>query len=1042
MNERISKTKALAARLRLVPLVLSLLFALGCGDCVDVEDFVDIPEPDLPIVDPGDMGSADASDAGDAMASDMRRTPKDVNFQFDFGPPPDEGNAGVFELDGIVPATGPLEGGTLVRIEGTGLEDGSTVIFGLNQTEASLSGGALVMRTPPGSAPRPVTVKVIGPSGESRALTDGFTYVDDLRVESVVPDRVPTSGGVEVEIRGSGFQAPLGVSFGRDPALRIDVLGDDIIRAIAPARTRGLADVRVTTADDTAVLEDAVNYFEPLEIVSIEPASGLTAGGETVRINARGVAPEQRVFFGTNEATVQGFDVGGGWIDVVAPFASAAGSVDVFVEGVFDATVRTDGYLYRNSNTPQIAAVRPATGPLSGGNQVEITGFGLDLGPIAFDAVDSTIVTASETRAVVEVPAASTAADVDVTLSQGGMVVATSVDAYAYVPDLNLTLVNPSNGSSTGAETVTLTGTGFTGTTRVEFGGVSADFTVVSDTQIEVTTPAHSGGLVDVVLERGELSATLEDGFAYEESLEIWGFSPSRGSVAGGTFVSVRGRGFYGALTASLAGVEGTEVRRVDTNNLTFVTPSNPEGATELAVSSDDGRMGIGPYDYLYFDPASRFGGASGGPVDGAVNVTVFSLGGGPIPDAFVMLSIREDTPYQGFTDPNGMVTLSGPDVLGAQTVTATAAGYSTTTIQTMDAENITIFLNLLNPMGNPGPGQPAPRASVFGDISATGKLSDPDNEKTFDMAIVRTTQRTLRSGNPAPGQRGIVLGEGAYEITTRIGDMAIVGLCGEYNQDTEDFTPKLMAVERFVFLSDQDRKRVDLECDIPLDQTVNFKLRNTTYAPTGPNNNLVRVFWDFGFEGVFASPSTGRSFSDVVPVSGQPSPVDDLNDLRYIALGGSFTGEGAPFSQTILDQITDISTLVLMPELLDVAEPLSPQPGGVITGNVFRFEASSPPQPDFWYIVLRNDMGIPVYEWLLPGDETSAQLPDFPDFSSLPVETRPVPLGGGTFFGVVTGARVTGGHTYESWTYRDLGSENYSTFSVASWIVGLPGPN
>src|SRR5262249_40007793 len=47
---------------------------------------------------------------------------------------------------------------------------------------------------------------------------------------------------------------------------------------------------------------------------------------------------------------------------------------------------------------------------------------------------------------------------------------------------------------------VTVTGSGFTGTTDVFFGSTAAAFTVVSDTQLTATAPAHAVGTIDVTV--------------------------------------------------------------------------------------------------------------------------------------------------------------------------------------------------------------------------------------------------------------------------------------------------------------------------------------------------------------------------------------------------------------------------------------------------------------------------------------------------------------------------------------------------------------
>jgi hypothetical protein len=63
-----------------------------------------------------------------------------------------------------------------------------------------------------------------------------------------------------------------------------------------------------------------------------------------------------------------------------------------------------------------------------------------------------------------------------------------------------ITGISPATGNPAGGDTITITGTGFTGVTTVTFGLVPAtSFTFVSDTQITaVTPPGTAGGTVNV----------------------------------------------------------------------------------------------------------------------------------------------------------------------------------------------------------------------------------------------------------------------------------------------------------------------------------------------------------------------------------------------------------------------------------------------------------------------------------------------------------------------------------------------------------------
>lgn len=61
--------------------------------------------------------------------------------------------------------------------------------------------------------------------------------------------------------------------------------------------------------------------------------------------------------------------------------------------------------------------------------------------------------------------------------------------------------VSPATGSASGGETITLTGTGFTGATSVNFGTVAAtSFSVVSDTSVTAASPAQGAAQVNVTV--------------------------------------------------------------------------------------------------------------------------------------------------------------------------------------------------------------------------------------------------------------------------------------------------------------------------------------------------------------------------------------------------------------------------------------------------------------------------------------------------------------------------------------------------------------
>lgn len=102
----------------------------------------------------------------------------------------------------------------------------------------------------------------------------------------------------------------------------------------------------------------------------------------------------------------------------------------------------------------------------------------------------------------------------------------------------NPTSITPSTGVLTGGTATTITGTGFTGATAVTFGGTAGTSrTVVNDTTITVTSPAHTAGAVNVVVTGPSGSGTLTSGFTYAASTNTRGFH-ANGITAGTTLTT------------------------------------------------------------------------------------------------------------------------------------------------------------------------------------------------------------------------------------------------------------------------------------------------------------------------------------------------------------------------------------------------------------------------------------------------------------------------------------------------------------------------
>ncbi len=973
----------------------------------------------------------DVGDVGDLSTDGARQDPGDGSTGWDFGTSEDTGPAEL-TLTGVVPSSGPVSGGNEVRIDGTGLSE-TSLFFGGIRADVRRSGQGWTATVPQASGPGSATVKAVRPSGDSVSLSDAYTYVDGLTVESVTPRRVPVEGGVQVTVRGTGFEPPLGVSIGGRAAVRTDRVSSTRLRVVVPPGEPGEAALRVTTSQDSASLVDGIVYVPPVEVESIDPAAGPTTGDTAVTLEATGIDDSTTVQFGGRPATI--VEREGSTITVRTP-AHQAGLVDVVVTGPGAAAVVENGYLYTSDPGNDVAAIRPQTGPSDGGTEVTVVGQGLDTPDIEveFGSSQAQVLERHETWLLVQT-SAHPPGTVDVVVRGSERGAQRLTDAFTFVDPVEVDSLDPAVGPSRGGSTVVVKGRGFEGLERVEFGGLPAQFSVDSDRRITATTPAHGPGTVDVHLKRGSVEKTIADGFRYREPLEVWGFSPVRGAVAGGTRVVIRGRGFEASNEVSFGDEPATISSTPGPYRMVVTAPSGSVGTVDIDVRRGD-QSAAGPYLYEYFNPASRYGGVDGGPVNGAVNVSVFSDSGGPIEDAFVMLSTRSDTPYSGVTNGSGQITLSGPGVMGPQTVTATAAGFSSATVREVDAQNITLFLSPLEdppPSGGGGGEGGTPSGRITGEVLGPRKVDQPGATTEFDIAKVAVTRRQRRYGTVEPGPGSVTFGEGRFEIDSRIGDVAAVALCGDYDASTDTFTPRFMGVHRYINVAEGAQVEADIRCAHRLDESLAVKVSRPIYAPGGPNQNRAEVFFDFGFEGVFPAPTPATGLGTVLEVPRLPEFEGALADVSLTVVAGSYTAGGDPFSEMVRTDVVDTGAAVEMPALLDVPEPVEPQPGSIWNGRSIRFQATGPPFPDFWRVILYNREGREFWEYLMDGRETTVRLPSFPSFDDLPAETRPAPFPSGRVYMILMGvdAKAAG---LNNFTYRDLYASSWHGYSMVRW--------
>jgi hypothetical protein len=187
-----------------------------------------------------------------------------------------------------------------------------------------------------------------------------------------------------------------------------------------------------------------------------------------------------------------------------------------------------------------------------------------------------------------------------ISIADSGGATAT-VNAVANVAP-TVTAVSPGSGLAAGATTVTITGTGFTGATAVQFGTTPAgSFTVNGATTITATSPAGSG-IVDITVTGpgGTSAASSADHFSYIPIPAVTAVSPNIGATFGGTAVTIRGTGFTGASAVTFGRMAATSFNFGTDAQLTAVVPPGT-GTVDVTVTTPGGTSATSAADHFSY---------------------------------------------------------------------------------------------------------------------------------------------------------------------------------------------------------------------------------------------------------------------------------------------------------------------------------------------------------------------------------------------------------------------------------------------------------
>jgi hypothetical protein len=908
-----------------------------------------------------EVPGGEVADAGDDAGILVIRT--------DAGPPPDPTDAGpsdagpvnsVVFVTSLTPPNGPLQGGNRVVIEGENFAPDSRVFFA--EAEASnclsLTTRRLSCQVPAGTAAGPTAVRVENELGTG-LLEGGYTYFSPVTVTSITPALGSTEGGTPITLGGVSFNDAMIVLVGGRRVVDLVVAPDGTsATAFAPPGDPGRVDVTALDAFGRSTLPLAFSYEAPLVVEAVVPAIG--QAGDVIEVQGHGFSDVEDA---TTDVDIAGADAArNNLIDdtrlrVVVP-AVAPGAHDVVVTRGDSSATLADGFVVLGPVTGAltVAAVVPREVGVDGGDVVTIVGEGFSDPTNAVTAVTVGGATATDLAVVDDrrltitaPPGAAGLADVVVTRALADA--ATLVGGVSYQPRISVGGIDAGDGgvgSVAGGDVVTITGSGFVQGTTVTLGGIAcADVVVASPTELSCTAPAGAAGAVDVVVTSPDGQQTrVRDGFVFEDAPGVLGVRPSRGAYTGDVVVTVAGTGFARLqrlssptrpLVVLFGGVPGDprEVQVLSDNLLRCRTPLSPTGVLDVTVALvtvetdpqgapvvvvDAANAATAARIYTTFDPTNVLGGTRGGPVDGAMYVTALdAFTGLPIPNLLAFTGTGGTPTAADITHfPFGQATLSGPEIVGPQTVTVVGDGYERSTLVDVDATEVTLYLMPIagGGGGGGGGGEPPPPAEIRGRVFGFAKeFFDPAALGPDEVAVafVQTTTRDEFSSNPPAGGTPNVFEEGGefYIANSRPGRLALVAIAGIFNLTTQEFRVRQLGVRREVFaqrgvtLLDQD-----IELTIPLDRVVDVSMPDAPldFSITdireqfgnGPDITRVVPFIQLGGEGAFV-------YTNAID-GDRNHAIDEMADLP----GEMFTFIAGAYSTTGRNLVTDGGTATL----------------------------------------------------------------------------------------------------------------------------------
>jgi hypothetical protein len=532
-------------------------------------------------------------------------------------------------VSGIAPSTGSTAGGTSVTISGTNLSGATGVtIGGAACTPLSAKTATSVTCLSPAGTGLNKAVVVTTASGPS---TDSVSFSYSApSVSGITPNTGSTAGGTSVTISGTNLRSATGITIGGNACTSPSANSDTAVTCTTPAGSAGTASVIVSTASGSSSANTLFTYTVPAPSVSgITPSTGSTAGGTSVTIS------------GTNLSGATGVTIGGAaCTPLSANTATSVTCLSPAGTGLNKAVVvttasgpSTDSVIF-SYNGPSVSGITPNTGSTAGGTSVTISGSNLRSATgITIGGNACTSPSANSDTAVTCTTPAGSAGTASVVVSYRQRQQHSANTLFTYTGQTQTITFAPASPVNVGVSPITLTASASSGLTSFTFSTSSAN--TICTVSGNTLTIVGAGTCALTATQAGNAtyaSASANANVVINAVPAVSAITPSTGSTAGGTSVTISGTNLSGATGVTIGGAACTSLSANTATSVTCLSPAGT-GLNKAVVVTTASGPSTDSVSFSYNGPSVSGITPNTGSTAGGTSVTISGSNLGDLPD-------------------------------------------------------------------------------------------------------------------------------------------------------------------------------------------------------------------------------------------------------------------------------------------------------------------------------------------------------------------------------------------------------------------------